>query len=157
METPRPSFKPLIVIFSVILIGTFAIAHNSLTSSMHIFMGLFFIIFAMFKLFDLHGFVKGFLMYDLISQRFRAYAYFYPLIELALGVSYLGDFAPAFTDLLTIAIMFASAAGVIKAIGSGMDVRCACLGTTLNVPLSTVSIIENVGMGLMAIYSLIML
>ncbi len=66
-----------------------------------------------------------------------------------------GNAAPILTDLFTIAFMFISAAGVINALSKGMDVRCACLGTTLNVPLSTIAIIENLGMGLMAIYSLV--
>jgi hypothetical protein len=32
-----------------------------------------------------------------------------------------------------------------------LDVRCACMGTILNVPLSTVTLTEDIGMGLMAL------
>jgi hypothetical protein len=41
------------------------------------------------------------------------------------------------------------ATGVILALKKGMDVRCVCLGTVLDVPLSTVSLIEDIGMVLM--------
>ena len=43
-----------------------------------------------------------------------------------------------------------SALGVISALRRGLDVNCACMGTVLKVPLSTVALTENVGMGAMA-------
>ena len=149
------SYKPLVVILLAALVAALAINHISPVPLMHIFMGMFFVIFSMFKFFDLAGFVEGFSMYDLIAKNIPAYGYLYPFIELALGLSYLSNFSPIATDSVTIVVMFISAAGVIRALGQGMDVRCACLGTTLNVPLSTVSIIENIGMGVMAIYAIV--
>ena len=153
-NTQTGSYKPLIVILLVILAATIGINYRSPISFMHIFMGLFFIVFSMFKLFDLEGFAKGFLMYDIVTKKVKNYAYVYPFIELALGMAYLSGVAPVITDLATIAVMFISAAGVVKALGENMNINCACLGTTINVPLSTVSMIENVGMGLMALISL---
>lgn len=118
------------------------------------FMGYFFVIFAMFKFFDLKGFAHGFAMYDILTQKDIRYAYAYPFMELGLGLGYLSGIAPFLVNLLTLILMSFSAYGVIKAILEGLDVRCACLGTTLNVPLSTVSVLENVGMGLMAFINL---
>ena len=46
--------------------------------------------------------------------------------------------------------MIVSAAGIAREMRRGNEFTCACLGTTLNVPLSTVSLIETVGMGVMA-------
>lgn len=149
------SYKPLIVVLSAIFIAALAINYRSPIDFMHNFMGVFFIIFAMFKFFDLEGFVEGFSMYDLITQKYRNYGYAYPFLELLLGVLYLSGTALLATDLATLALMCLSAAGVTKALGAGMDVRCACLGTTLNVPLSTISVIENGGMGLMALMGLL--
>ena len=37
---------------------------------------------------------------------------------------------------------------------SGQKIKCACLGTVLNVPLSAVSILENFVMAAMAAYQL---
>ena len=51
--------------------------------------------------------------------------------------------------------MLISSIGVIKSLRSGMNIKCACLGTVLSVPLSTVSVVENLGMGLMAFYNLL--
>lgn len=113
-------------------------------------MGLFFVLFAMFKLFDLGGFVSGFQMYDLLAKKSRMYAYAYPFIELTLGLFYLGGFMLFLTNAATLAVMTVSATGVIYSLAKGMNVKCACLGTVLNVPLSTVSILENIGMGAMA-------
>ena len=118
------------------------------------FMGYFFVIFAMFKFFDLKGFAEGFAMYDILTQKDVRYAYAYPFIELLLGLGYLSGIAPFLINLMAFVIMSISAYGVIKAMMEGLDVRCACLGTVLNVPLSTVSILENVGMGLMALFNL---
>lgn len=118
------------------------------------FMGYFFVIFAMFKFFDLKGFAHGFAMYDILTQKDVRYAYAYPFMELGLGLGYLSGIAPFFVNLIAFVVMSISAYGVIKAMMEGLDVRCACLGTTLNVPLSTVSILENVGMGLMALFNL---
>ncbi len=149
-------YKPLIVIIAVIVLASWAISYNDPNLNfMPAFMGLFFIIFAMFKLIDLLGFVKGFAMYDLLTKRYRNYAYAYPFIELVLGLFYLAGFVPVLTNLVTVIIMFISAAGVILSIKRGMNLKCACLGTTLEVPLSTVSIIENVGMGVMALVLLV--
>lgn len=113
-------------------------------------MGLFFVMFSMFKLINIEGFQKGFRMYDILAKRYTAYGYIYPFIELVLGLSYLSNFLPIVINLLTFIVMTISSIGIIKNIKSGMNLKCACLGTILNVPLSTISIIENVGMGLMA-------
>jgi hypothetical protein len=118
------------------------------------FMGYFFVIFAMFKFFDLKGFTHGFAMYDILTQKDVRYAYAYPFMELGLGLGYLSGTSPFLVNFLTLLLMSISAYGVIKAMMEGLDVRCACLGTTLNVPLSTVSVLENVGMGLMALLNL---
>ena len=118
-------------------------------------MGLFFVNFAMFKLINLQGFADGFAMYDLIAKRSRAYALAFPFIELGLGLMYLAAFLPIMTNILTLIVMLVSGAGVIKAIITGdKHLQCACLGTSLNVPLSTVSVIENFGMASMAIFML---
>jgi hypothetical protein len=147
-------YRPLIIIILLILLmcAAFQFASGRFDSAMFMrhFMGLFFVIFSMFKLINIDGFQKGFLMYDILAKNYPAYGYLYPFVELALGLAYLSNSLPMFTNLVTFIVMTISSIGVIKSIKSGMNLKCACLGTILNVPLSTVSIIENVGMGLMA-------
>lgn len=147
------AYKPLIVIMALAMLAACALSAAGL-SFMHGFMGLFFLIFAMFKLFDLKGFADGFSTYDLIAKPFRPYAYAYPFMELALALAYLSLWQPQTTYLATLVLMAVSAAGVLRGVRRG-GISCACLGTTLNVPLSTVSVVENVGMGLMAAWMLL--
>jgi hypothetical protein len=152
------SYRPLFAVVFVILLATVAlqIRNGGLDSMLmmdHI-MGLFFLIFAMFKLFDLSGFADGFQMYDIIAKKSRFYAYAYPFIELALGALYLSGQYMVICNLITLIIMAVSAIGVFLSMKRGYKFKCACLGTVLNIPLSTVSLVENIGMGAMAAYML---
>jgi hypothetical protein len=113
-------------------------------------MGFFLCQFALFKLINLSGFADGFQMYDLAAKKFRGYAYLYPFIELGLGLAYLSFSRPIATYLITIIVMGVGAVGVIGALRRGLDIRCACMGTALNVPLSTVTLSEDIAMGVMA-------
>lgn len=144
------TYKPLIIIliFCVVLSS---IQGHFMTS----FMGYFFVFLSLFKFFDLKGFVDGFSTYDVISMRIRAYGYIYPFIEFFLGLAYLTSFELHFINWITVVVMTVSGIGVLKSILSGQKLKCACLGTVLNVPLSTVSILENFGMGVMAVYMLV--
>ncbi|MDB2414153.1 hypothetical protein N9W34_00100 [Rickettsiales bacterium] len=149
----RHRYKPLLVIIATIAFSAAALAlvDSRMHRFMETFMGLFLVNFAMFKLIDLHGFADGFSMYDLIAKRSHKYALAYPFIELGLGLFYLTAFVPVVTNTLTLIIMLIGGLGVMKSIITGdKHLKCACLGTTLNVPLSTVSIIENLGMAAMA-------
>ena len=93
----------------------------------------------------------GFQMYDLLAKNFRPYAYVYPFIELALGLAYLAFWRPTTVYLATIIVLGFGALGVINALRRGLDVNCACMGNTLKVPLSTVALVENLGMVAMAL------
>lgn len=121
------------------------------------FMGVFFVMFSMFKFFDLPGFADGFQMYDLLAKPFRPYAYLYPFIELGLGLGYLAHWRPAAVYTATIVVMAWGAFGVISALAKGLDIESACMGTVLKVPLSTVALFENLGMAVMAGGMLIMM
>lgn len=114
------------------------------------FMGFFLVVFSMFKFFDISGFADGFGMYDLLARRFRFYAYVHPMIELGIGLGYLARWQPAVIAAITVGVMLFGAAGVINALRKGLDLECACMGTILQVPLSTVALVEDLGMALMA-------
>ena len=150
-------YKPLLVIIATVTFSAIALSlvDGRTHRFMESFMGLFFVNFAMFKLIDFKSFADGFSMYDLIAKRSRQYALAFPFFELGLGLLYLMAFSPVITNSLTLFLMLISGAGVIKAIVTGDEhLQCACLGTSLNVPLSTVSIIENFGMAGMAAFML---
>lgn len=146
-------YWPLISLVIIAALAAFALDYafqDRRFGWMHFFMGFFLCQFALLKIFHPKGFADGFQMYDLIASKFRLYAYIYPLIELALGLAYLSFFIPIITYIITIIILGIGAIGVIKALIKGLDIRCACMGTVLDVPLSTVTLTEDLGMVIMA-------
>jgi hypothetical protein len=151
------NYKPLIVILIFCTLLSLANSSHGYESIMISFMGYFFVFLSLFKFFDLQGFVKGFATYDLITKHFEPYGYAYPFIELDLGLGYIVGAGLVWVNLLTVIVMTTSGIGVVRSIRSGAIINCACLGTVLNVPLSTVSILENFGMGAMAAAQLLLL
>jgi hypothetical protein len=148
-------YVPLFVVVLLTLLaaaskqGAYAGEWNWMTW-MHDFMGFFLVVFSMLKSFDLPGFADGFQMYDLLAKPLRPYAYAYPLIELGLGLGYLAHWQPRLIYGATVVIMVFGALGVFNALRKGLDLECACMGTALKVPLSTVALVEDFGMAIMA-------
>jgi hypothetical protein len=96
------------------------------------------------------AFATAYAQYDLLAARWLGWGHIYPYVELALGVAYLTNFNPVLTHWATIVVMSFSAVGVIQAVVRRTQLQCACLGTVFNLPMSTVTIVEDVGMVLMA-------
>jgi len=147
-------YGPLVVLLGVSLTAGLAasLPHAmDMTIFMHFFMGFLLCNFAMLKLFHPQAFANGFVMYDLIGKRFRPYAYVYPYIELFLGLGYLSFAFPYLIYVLTIVVLGVGAAGVVSALRRGLDINCPCMGTVLKVPLSTVTLSEDLLMIVMAI------
>lgn len=153
------AYYPLILI-SIYIVGI-ALLNNIHRQGIHWqgfmnqFMAGFFLVFSAFKLLDIKGFAEGYATYDLLAQIWYPYGFIYPFIELSLGVLYLTDCLPRTTQLLTILIMGFSSMGVINSLLKRQKLRCACLGTILKVPLSTVTLIEDLTMVILALLSII--
>lgn len=148
-------YLPLIAIVGLTVAAAAAKQHHyagewDWMTWMHDFMGFFLVVFSMFKFFDLGGFANGFQMYDLLAKPFRPYAYIYPFLELGLGLGYLAHWEPRGIYVTTIALMLFGSMGVFNALRTGLNTHCACLGTVLKVPLSTVALVEDLGMAAMA-------
>jgi hypothetical protein len=136
-----------IFISSLILVKIFTAF--SLTNFLRIFMGVFFLVFSIFKLLDLKGFVEAYIGYDVIAKRFKSYAYIYPFLELILALGYFLDLSV--TNYFTVLLMAVSSIGVFKELMRGSKIKCACLGAFIKLPLTTISLTEDVVMGLMAL------
>jgi copper chaperone CopZ len=153
------TYKPLILVFAYILLVTLAveIVHGSfvLHRFMPNFMAGFFLVFSFFKLLDLKGFASSYSMYDLLAKPLPSYGYIYPFIELGLGMAYLLAYRPMLTNAITLIVMTFSSIGVIMAVMNKQKIRCACLGTGFNLPMTTVTIIEDVLMAAMAAWMLV--
>lgn len=122
----------------------------SLLDGMRGFEGLFFVTFACFKLADLKGFVDSYESYDVIAKRWRSYGYVYPFIELALGLGFLSGLALRPVLFITLGLMAVGSVGVLRELLRGSQIRCACLGSFVNLPLTQVSLTEDMVMGVMA-------
>ncbi len=162
-EAHVPSFfvtyKPLILVFFYILLVILIIEFISNTFQLHRFMSNFmagfFLVFSFFKLLDLSGFAKSYAMYDVLAKKIPAYGYVYPFIELALGAAYLLGCRPILINTITLIVMVFSSIGVILAVLNKQKIKCACLGTGFNLPMTTVTIIEDLLMAAMALWMLV--
>jgi len=110
----------------------------------------FFLCFSYFKLINVKGFAESYSMYDIVAKRIKVWGYIYPFVELALGIEYVLDFNPLYTNIATIAIMGISSIGVIESVANKKKIQCACLGAVFNLPMSTLTIIEDLLMVVMA-------
>lgn len=128
-----------------------AVGDSNLVDFARYFMGTFFAVFAAFKFSGYKMFVMMFAGYDVLAKRSKLYAHAYPFIELGLGLLYLTNSLGAVRDILTIFVMGIGTIGVFHEIKKRSGIHCACLGNIIKLPLSTVSLVEDVGMGLMAI------
>jgi copper chaperone CopZ len=154
------TYKPLFILLAYLLLVIAAVSvaagHFAFGELMRLFMGGFFVAFSFFKMLDLRGFRDAYRSYDLIAKSLPAYGLFYPFIELALGLAYLADWQPVMVNAVTAVVMAVSLAGVLKAVLSRQAIRCACLGTVFNLPMSTVTIVEDGLMLAMAIAALLL-
>ncbi|RYG60145.1 MAG: cation transporter [Alphaproteobacteria bacterium] len=110
---------------------------------MRVFMAGFFLVFSFFKLLNLRGFADAYAGYDLLAMRWRGYGYVYPFIELGLGLAFALNVMPLAVNALTLVVMGFSTLGVVKALLDRRKIRCACLGTVLNLPMTTVTVVED--------------
>lgn len=156
------TYFPLLLIFGFILLVTLSnqFAQNAVFSLEHWmihFMAGFFLVFSFFKLLDVRGFADSYAMYDLLAMRFKFYGYVYPFIELGLGLAYLIAWQPLITHWITFIVMTFSSLGVIRSVRNKQKIRCACLGAVFNLPMSTITIIEDLLMAGMALWMIVKL
>jgi copper chaperone CopZ len=152
------TYKPILLIFSYITIVTLLIQsgnhHFNFMQWMQHFMAGFFLVFSFFKFLNLKGFAESYVMYDVLAKQLPAWAYAYAFVELGLGIANLINFNPFVTNLTTVLVMTISIVGVLQSVLNKKKIQCACLGAVFNLPMSTITIIED---GLMIVMSLTML
>lgn len=147
-EVPKAvTYYPLLLLgtflFGVVGLVELRLGAFNPTRAMQNFMGAFFLAFAFFKFLDLRGFADSYRMYDFVAKRLPSYGYVYPFIELALGASYIAGIQPTTVNLTTLVVMSVSSIGVIQSVLQKRRIRCACLGTVFNLPMSTVTLVED--------------
>ena len=140
-------YKPILLIFLYIslvaVLINFNFGHINYMLVMQHFMAGFFLVFSFFKFLNLKGFAQSYEMYDVIAKKIPVWGYLYAIIELGLGIAYLINFNPLVTNSLTFLVMSISIIGVLQSVLNKKKIQCACLGAIFNLPMSTVTILED--------------
>ncbi|MEY4460069.1 MAG: hypothetical protein RL429_58 [Bacteroidota bacterium] len=150
------TYKPLFIL-ALMLAVVPAVALGTelrLHEWMRWFMAGFFLSFSFFKLLDVKAFADSYRMYDWIAKMIPAWGLAYPFIEFGLGLAYAANWNPELTHGTTLVLMLVSAGGVIQSNLQKKAIRCACLGTVFNLPMSTVTVVEDLSMAAMAAWML---
>jgi len=137
--------RPLFFIFAYLFAASILLNYKNwnLGGAMLDFMGLFYIVFSFFKFLDLKGFPESFRMYDPLAKVLPAYGWIYPFLELTLGLLFLMRFQVTTALIVTVVILGITTIGVTKTLLDKRSIRCACLGTALNLPMTEATFIEN--------------
>ena len=155
------TYKPIIAIFVITFLMAVSVNYlltNTLYSVtvLELFIAISMCFLAILKLQDLNAFSNQFLAYDLLSQKYVPYAYFYPFAEAGIGIAMIGKYLIWIAAPVAIVIGAVGAFSVFKAVYvDKRELKCACVGGNSNVPLGFVSMTENVMMMLMGIWMLI--
>lgn len=148
------TYKPILIIGAYItgctLVAEAAAAGFIWERWMQHFMAGFFLVFSFFKLLDLKGFAESYSTYDIVAKKWAAWGYLYAFVELGLGIAYLSGFNLLLTNVVTFIVMSISITGVLQTVLAKREIRCACLGAVFNLPMSTITIIEDALMIIMS-------
>jgi copper chaperone CopZ len=148
------TYYPLLLVMA--LIAIVPLATGSFMGWMMGFMAGFYIVFGAFKLLDVPAFARSYAQYDVVAKRIPVWGYAYPFVELALGFGFLFWLDMRVLSWIALVLSLVGAAGVIQANRSKQNIECACLGTVFKLPMSVVTVIENLGMAAMAAWMLFM-
>lgn len=153
MKHSFKDFLPLIVIVSIIVVLTGitgSVRDADAMTYMRYFMSFFFLVFGGFKLVNLKNFAKAYREYDLLAKKSMAYSFLYPFIEVGLGIFYLVNIYSTQVNAVTLVLMLFSAAGVYSELRKKKEIVCACLGMVFKLPMTKVTLGEDLLMAVMA-------
>ncbi|MBC7675377.1 MAG: cation transporter [Rhodoferax sp.] len=145
------TYFPLFLVLCLIALAAFAGGTWMIS-----FMAGFFLVFGAFKLLDVPAFADAYSTYDVVAKRFRPWGMAYPFVETALGFAFLFQFQMHAATWVALVLSLVGAIGVIQSVMRKQTIKCACLGTVFNLPMSTITIVENLGMAAMAVAMLAM-
>jgi hypothetical protein len=148
------SYLPLIIIFIIIVAFVLikaTVGDNFTGASLMLdFMAGFFLVFGVFKTIKLPAFAEAYEMYDVIAKKSKIYAYIYPFIEIGLGLAFLFRFEVITAAWITLVLMLINSVGAYNGIRDKKVLMCACLGSVFKLPMSFVSLGEDLLMAVMA-------
>jgi len=155
------TYKPILLIFGYVTAISLVVSWQSSGINfmvfMRIFMAGFFLTFSFFKMLNLKAFAESYAMYDIVAKKFSAWGYIYAFIELGLGLSFALNLSPVAVNWVTLIVMTVSILGVLESVLNKKKIQCACLGAVFNLPMSTVTIVEDAIMIAMSAAMLILM
>lgn len=155
------TYRPILLIFGYVTAISLVVSwqDNAINFMvfMRIFMSGFFLTFSFFKMLNLKAFAESYAMYDIVAKKFTAWGYIYAFIELGLGLSFALNLSPVVVNWVTLIVMTVSILGVLESVLNKKKIQCACLGAVFNLPMSTVTIVEDAIMIAMSAAMLILM
>lgn len=147
------------------------INHNKRTiqSYLHHFMGYFYLIFGLFKIFNYSKFISFYPLYNDVARRFSWYNRLYPFVEIIVAIYFLFirffmQQSNHFDNLFSVVISLISSYSSISIArfllqrnnNKNAEVAvCACLGTVISLPVTWITFGEDILMLLMSLFCLI--
>lgn len=155
------TYKPILLIFGYVTAISLVVSWQDSTIDfmvfMRIFMSGFFLTFSFFKMLNLKAFAESYAMYDIVAKKFSPWGYIYAFIELGLSLSFALNLSPVVVNWVTLIVMTVSILGVLESVLNKKKIQCACLGAVFNLPMSTVTIVEDAIMIAMSAAMLILM
>tara|TARA_Y100000590_G_C15606828_1_gene972260 strand:+ start:609 stop:1079 length:471 start_codon:yes stop_codon:yes gene_type:complete len=152
MLSNTTSFLLIFSIFLFVGLLTYFLNKSKINDTfMKMYMGIILVLFGTLKLYDLNKFVLIFSKYDIIASKVKLYGYLYPFIEILLGAGFLTNTLTRSVLYTTIVLMVISLISVSISLYNKKPLKCGCLGSFFHMPLSYVTISENLLMLLMAV------
>lgn len=153
-------YIPLIIMFVLVVGITFfldTIFPSESFGLMRYFMGSFFLVFGFLKVLKIKDFAMAYRKYDILAMKSMFYAKSYPFLELLFAAAYFANWNPVALNLFVMIIMLVGAWGVFLKLRKKELIPCACLGTVFKVPMTWVTLVEDLLMAGMAAYMLVMI
>lgn len=148
----------MLIVILYTTIHQLIIGHRIGMVAMNDFMGIRFILFGLLKFLDIEGFAESFMQYDIVARKRKPYGYFFPVLEIVLGLAYLLDAQMHYRltiNIATVLLVGITSIGIFYALKAKKDIDCVCMGTKFPLPMSIINLIENIAMGAMAVFMLI--
>ena len=141
----------VVIVFGIVL--SFVTGFSWLTL-MDYWMGGYFLAFGIMQVLSLKKSAAMLRGYDPLAKIFTPYSFAYPLIQIGLGIGYFFMVWPIAISGIASVILLINTIGVDSVIRKKEVVRCGCLGEAMNVPVSRITLTENLVMLGMAIFML---
>ncbi|MCH2305903.1 MAG: cation transporter [SAR202 cluster bacterium] len=152
LSSKKPILLALAVVFLSSLSVEFGFGRFDLTHWLMTYMGIFFILFSFLKLLDVKSFSISFSRYDILAKNIPGFAVTYPFIEFLLGVAFLTRTMLIFTNIITLVLMISQVIGVVNILKGKKIIQCACMGSSIDLSVSHITLFENLVMILMSSY-----